>query len=197
MVDPGPKTQASLDRLEGRLHLDQAFSAGVVGGVEGISYFPDIFYAYGRSHVAYRVLLALMDPQLKRRTYPEVSFTVIGNLGKGLMGICPIARAPRVRTHPQLTAETAWASLRHAPVGRNRISVRHTGVIETSFTNEGGPPVRWEASFPGSVRTLAVDGRNVAALTDAGVNGVNGMERSYCTIKVLPGQTRVAGTHPA
>lgn len=193
VVDPGPKTQASLDRLEGRLHLERAMSAGMVGGVEGISYYPDIFYAYGRAHVAYRVLLALMDPHLKRRTYPEVSFTVIGNLGAGLMGICPASRAASVRTHPQLTEETAWAALRHAPVGRNAISVRHAGVVETSFSNESGPPIFWEASFPGSVRTLLVDGRKVPAQA---ASGGAGMERSYCKIQVPPGATRVARTEP-
>lgn len=189
LTEPGAKTQASLDRLEGRLHLDEAARTGIIGGVEGISYLPDIFYAYGRTQAATTVLLALMNPQLKRRTYPEVSFTVIGNLGKGLMGIRPMPRAATVATFPQLTAETSWAALHHVPVGKNVVGVRHAQNVETTFTHESGPALIWEASFPGTSGTVVVDGRKVPSQTSAGPNGI---ARTHCLVRVEPGETRVA-----
>ncbi|HTX41707.1 MAG TPA: hypothetical protein VMD25_07750 [Acidobacteriaceae bacterium] len=194
LTDPGPKTQASLDRLEGRLHLDQAARTGVIGGVEGVSYLPDIFYAYGRTSAACAVLLALMDPGLKRRTYPEVSFTVIGNLGKGLMGIQPAPRGATVATFPQLTAATSWAALRHVPVGHNVIAVRHVQNSETAFTNEAGPALLWEVNLPAGAGTILVDGKKVAA-----TNSVHpaGIAVTKCTVEVAPGESHVAKVQPA
>lgn len=149
LTGEGLRTQASLDRLEGRLHLDEAARTGVIGGVEGVTYLPDIFYQYGRSRAAYTVLVALMSPALKRRTYPEVSFTVIGNLGSGLMGIHPLPQVNMIETFPQLVPATVSATLHHVPVGRNVVSVRHAQAGETALTNEAGPELRWRAAFRG------------------------------------------------
>ena len=155
----GPKTHASLDILEQRLQSDLNSPRGVIGGVEGRSYMPDIFYMYGRSRAGYRALTAMMDPGLQRREYPEVSYTVIGNLGAGLMGIRPLAPEQTVETFPQLTEETGWAALYHVPVGRNVISVKHINNGETSLTNENGPALAWRAAFPGKFHALFSSGR--------------------------------------
>jgi hypothetical protein len=192
LTDSGPKTQASLDELEKRLQLDMATLHGVMGGVEGRTYLPDIFYKYGRSQSAYVVLVALMNPELKRREYPEVSYTVIGNLGAGLMGIQPSSgtdfHQPVVETYPQLTSETEWAALRHVPIGNNIISVKHTYAGTTTFSNESGPGLVWRASLPGKLNTLFVDGRRVPA-ESASRSG--GMGESFHVLQVGSGQTRV------
>ncbi|MFP5226672.1 MAG: hypothetical protein ACLGXA_03520 [Acidobacteriota bacterium] len=188
LVEPGPKTQACLNLLEGRLHLAEAARTGVIGGVEGVSYLPDIFYAYGRSRAACTVLLALMDPQLKRRTYPEISFTVIGNLGKGLMGIQPAPRSGTVATFPQLTPETSWAALHHVPVGRNVLAVHHQGNAETALKNEAGPSIFWEPAFPGAASAIEVDGGSVPAQSKTGPDG---SPWTFCRIEVRPGGTLV------
>jgi hypothetical protein len=188
LTDSGPKTQAALDQLEQRLHLDSATLGGIVGGVEGRTYLPDIFYKYGRSSSAYAVLVALMSPALKRREYPEVSYSVIGNLGAGLMGIHPSFHAEEIETYPQLTAETKWAVLHHVPVGHNVISVKHTQAGATTFLNESGPEVVWRASLPGRSPTLLVDGARVRAesATRAG-----GTVESFRSVHVGSGETRV------
>ncbi len=186
LTDSGHKTQASLDQLEKRLQLDSATLGGIVGGVEGRTYLPDIFYKYGRSQPGYAVLVALMNPALKRREYPEVSFTVIGNLGAGLMGIQPSSRSGQVETCPQLTAETEWAALHHVPVGHNVISVKHTHAGMTTFSNESGPDIAWRASFPGKFDVLLIDGKKTPAenATRAG-----GMVESYQVLQVRRGKT--------
>ncbi len=188
LTDSGPKTQASLDELEKRLRLDSATLGGIIGGVEGRTYLPDIFYQYGRSRSGYAVLVALMNPALKRREYPEVSYSVIGNLGAGLMGIHPSSRPTQIETYPQLTTETEWASLRHVPVGRNVISVKHTHSGTTTLSNESGPDIAWRASLPVQSNTLLVDGRRVPAESATRAGGTT---ESFHVLSVRSGETRV------
>jgi hypothetical protein len=189
LTEEGLKTHASLDRLEAYVHLDGAVRTGIVGGVEGLSYLPDIFYKHGRSQSGYAVLLALMSPDLKRRTYPEVSYTVIGNIGTGLMGILPPPHAGTVETFPQLTARTAWAALHHVPFGNNIITVRHSGNGETALSNEMGSDLLWRAGFPGQGTSVLVDGKRVPAETAIRPGGLN---ETYCTVQVASGITCVA-----
>ena len=189
LPDPGAKTQCSLDRLEQQLHPGRAAQHGIIGGVEGVSYLPDIFYKYGRSRSAWTVLLALIDPHLKRREYPEVSFTVAGNIGSGLMGISPSPQPNTVETLPQLTSETEWAALHHVPVGNNTISIRHTQTHKTELTSESGGDLTWKATFPGAWTTLLVDRRAVPARQETRAGGYR---VSWCEITVRTGETHVA-----
>ncbi|MGB3627863.1 MAG: hypothetical protein WBA18_00105, partial [Terracidiphilus sp.] len=186
LTTAGPRTEAMLDIMEKRLNTDLTAPNGVIGGVEGRSYMPDIFYKYGRSRAGYSALTALMDPNLKRREYPEVSYTVIGNLCTGLMGISASSIANAIETLPQLTPETSWAALHHAPVGMNSISVRHTGLSASTFINESGPELTWHAGFPAKSATLVMNGRKVAVKvrTRAG-----GSTESYVQVRVKPGET--------
>jgi hypothetical protein len=193
LTDAGRKTDAALDILEKRLETDLTAPSGVIGGVEGRSYMPDIFYRYGRSRAGYSALTALMDPGLKRREYPEVSYTVIGNLSAGLMGIRPLSGANAIATLPQLTHETSWAALHHAPVGRNMIALRHNApsasaapAASSTLTNERGPEIRWHAGFAVKSADFLVNGKKIAGQT---TTRSNGLEESYCEIQVRPGET--------
>jgi hypothetical protein len=187
LTEPGFKTEAVLDELEMRLKLDETARHGIVGGVEGRSYLPDIFYKYGRSQAGYRTLMTMMDPGLKRREYPEVSYTVIGNLGAGLMGIRPLAREQSIETFPQLTAETGWAALHNVPIGRNVISVKHTGTHETALTNEQGPDLTWRTAFPGKFSALFSNEKEIPA--DHALRNAETAETSI-TVYVQRGETQ-------
>jgi len=189
LPDSGFKTQAALDAMEELLPMDENAIKGMVGAVEGRSYLPDIFYEYGRSRSGYKALLSMMDPSLKRREYPEASFTSIGNLGSGLMGIRPSTSPGMVETFPHLTEVTNWASMSHVPVGNNVISVRHTQNRETALSNEQGPALSWRVSFPGEVKSLVIDGRETPA--EKAIRRGGGAE-SYIVLQVEPGKTRVA-----
>jgi hypothetical protein len=184
----GPKTDASLDILEQRLQTDLNSPRGVIGGVEGRSYMPDIFYMYGRTRAGYAALTAMMDPELKRREYPEVSYTAIGNLGSGLMGIRPAQRSGTIETFPQLTAETKWAALHHVPAGLNAISVKHEATAKTELTNETGPELGWLAGFPARASALLVNGKKVPAHSRIWPGAV---QESYCEVRVRSGETCV------
>lgn len=149
---------------------------------------PDIFYMYGRSRAGYRALTAMMDPGLKRREYPEVSYTVIGNLGAGLIGLRPLVPEQTVETFPQLTNETGWAALHHAPMGRNVISVKHINNGDTSLTNENGPALAWRAGFPGKFHALFSNGKEI--LTTNAIRS-SGAAETYSIVHVERGETRV------
>jgi hypothetical protein len=188
LTDAGPKTDASLDVLEQRLRTDLNSQRGVIGGVEGRSYMPNIFYKYGRSRAGYTALMAMMDPNLKRREYPEVSYTAIGNLGSGLMGIGPAEQSGTIETFPQLTAETRWAVLHEIPVGPNTISVKHETNAKTELTNRAGPELAWRAGLPGKAAALVVNGKRVPAERRIRAGGE---QESYCEVRVRPGETYV------
>lgn len=188
LTEKGIKTGAVLDELEKRLKMDEDALHGIVGGVEGRTYLPDIFYAYGRSRAGYRALTDMMDPGLKRREYPEVSYTVIGNLGAGLMGVRPLVPEQTVETFPQLTEETGWAALHHAPVGRNVISVKHVRNDEATLSNENGPSLIWRAAFPGKFRVLSIDGKDIPATTSLRDEGNT---ETYSLVHIARGESRV------
>jgi hypothetical protein len=147
------------------------------------------------SHMSTGAQLLALGPnnRNKRREYPEVSYTVIGNLGAGLMGIHPSSRSGEIETYPQLTSKTNWAAMHHVPIGRNVISVKHTHAGATTFSDESGSDVVWRASLPGKLNTLFVDGNRVAA---GNATRSGGMVESFHTLEVGSGQTRVVSVLP-
>jgi hypothetical protein len=184
LIDEGDKTQAALDELSSRLPVDD----NTVGGVEERSYLPEILYSYGRSDLAYRALLGLMDPSLKRREYPEVSFAAVGACATGLMGLAANSVLKTVDTFPQLSA-TEWVELKHVPIFENQVSVRHVGNSKTVFTNDSGATIQWRASLPGRFEKLAVDGVQATAKTG---NRFGGTAETWAMIAVGPGKQHTA-----
>lgn len=163
LVDP-ERTHLTLELVARYLPISEADVASLREGLEDRTYLPDIYYRYGWAQAGYQTLIALMDPRLYRREYPEVSYTVVGNVATGLMGIGVEPSSGDLRTFPQLTRETEWAAIRHVPVRANMISVRHDGNGKTSVRNESGPPLRWRAGFPLGTGTLLIDGAKAKAI---------------------------------
>jgi hypothetical protein len=139
--------------------------------VEARSYFPEIWYRYGRGEAGFQEMMALCDPALDRREYPEVSFSVLGSIASGMMGIDVDARERTVTTLSRLTAAVAWARMEIVPVLDSFITVRHEGVNATVCENISGPPHFWRACFPCRTDCLIVDGRRTPADTLPGPNG--------------------------
>ena len=147
--------------------------------VEPESHYPEILYRYGEPDAAYAVIMDLTRTGRARREYPEVSFSTIGAIVNGLMGInvepaVPIDSATQskpfetvVRTLPQLTAGTKWAELRNLPIGNSTITVRHDGDRRTILINKGEAELSWKPAFPGAYATLVVNGKTVSAHTES------------------------------
>jgi hypothetical protein len=157
-AEDGLKTQSALNDL---LAAVQHHSPC---GVEGESHYAEILYRYGEPAAAYSVLLDLTAPGKCRQEYPEVSYSVIGAITSGTMGVNIIpTREKKVETLPALTRQTDWAEIRNLPIGRNSVTVRHNGLHETVFTNREGPALVWQASFPGTYTQLLVNGQPTKA----------------------------------
>jgi hypothetical protein len=140
----------------------------------------EVLYRYGDPDAAYARLMDAAFGPTSRREYPEVPFSWIGALVNGTMGITLESESPLqsassgfwveavFRTLPGLGTKVAWAELRNLPVRSNEITVRHEGLRKTTVTNQHGPALIWQASFPGSFDTLLVNGLPVKARTRKG-----------------------------
>jgi hypothetical protein len=146
--------------------------------VEAKSHYAEILYRYGDPDAAYAEIMDLTRAGRERRDYPEVSYSVIGAMVTGLMGIRvePTSSLPEIisgkrfdtviETLPQLTAKTSWAEIRNLPVQGHVISVRHDGNRSTTLTNKGNSPLEWRAAFAGTYEALVSDGRQLKAHTE-------------------------------
>ena len=144
--------------------------------IEEQSHHPEVLWRYGAADLAFDQVLDLARPTRERREYPEVSFSVVGALVTGLMGVGVDPVVPghegdllayftgaAVTTLPQLPTGTRWAELRRLPVRANDLAVRHEGNVATVFTNLRGPAVVWQAMLPGRHAQLLVAGRRTDA----------------------------------
>ena len=141
---------------------------GPSDGVEGQSHLAEVLYRYGEKEAAYRQLLYVSKS--RRREYPEVSYSVIGAMVTGLMGIeldfAPPSGALKagdyvdrtLSTTPRIPDAGGWAHLEHLRVRGNIVTVRHEGMTRTTVTNFYGPSLIWKARFPGSRGAITADG---------------------------------------
>jgi len=158
---------------------------GKAENVEESSYLPELFYRYNQNERAFKYLLQLVDPNLERREYPEVSFSAIGTIASGLMGIKPHTYHNLIETFPRLTSEVGWAEMSNVPVFENSITVRHNGIKETVFTNNSGAEVLWQASFPVISNVLSLNGENTPCERVYRKN----QNISFIVVRVKPGET--------
>jgi hypothetical protein len=158
--------------------------------VELDAYLPEILYRNGAYDRAFGALLAQLDPSLQRREYPEVSFTALGHIVGGLMGVRPRASQGVIETKSRLTNDVKWSHLNYLPVYYNEISIRHEARSMSRLRNESGPPLAWRAVFEGTYLTLLVDGEEREATVR--ITPGEGRE-SWVEVVVRPGEEVVVG----
>lgn len=187
LPDTPEKISAALNQLLGNKQA-QNLSPAQMGGVEGRSYLPSILYQYGEIELAYRKLAEMWDQGLARREYPEVSFTVVGTILTGLIGILPLAEPHTFETFSGLPSGTEWLEAEGISIFGNVVGVKQTGRFKTQLRNSSGPGLIWRASFPGGHKRILVDGVSKHARVGQRLNGV---EESYALVPVPPGSSRV------
>jgi hypothetical protein len=166
--------------------------------VEARSHYAEILYRYGAPEAAYAQMTALTQSDQPRREYPEVSYSVIGALVMGLMGIRVEPTFPSehsstsrpvqfaIVTLPQLTSSSPAAELRDLPVQNTSISVRHQGNQSTTFTNLGKTALQWKASFNGQWKAIHIARKPVSPH----ISSTNaGQVLSSALVDVSPGET--------
>lgn len=165
-ADDGVKLEGALDSLLETIKRNPSSQ------VEGESHYPEVLYRYGKPEIAYQEIMDMTRPGKNRQEYPEVSYSVIGAMVTGLVGLNLEAPPPLessgngggyteivVTTLPELTRQTAWAEIRNVPIRTNKVAVRQDGDRKTTLTNESGPSFIWKAMLPGSYATLTVNGK--------------------------------------
>lgn len=157
--------------------------------VESMSYIPETLYKYGVNDKALKYLLKLTDPNLKRREYPEVSYSVIGTFACGLMGIEPFAPENLIMTASHLSDGVSWARISDVPVFNGSITVEHKGIAFSTIINNTGKTIRWKARFPGYTDTIVVNGKEIKAERE---DGPNGQKFSSVTVSVCNNKTSEA-----
>jgi hypothetical protein len=189
-VEDGPKLKGALDAFLNEIKKAPS------SGVERQSHHAEILYRYGAPDAAYAQMIDLARPGRNRREYPEVSYSIVGAVVTGLIGISsasPSVKPPRYGHPAEQFISTqsglgniGWAELRNLPVRRNKVTVRHEGGQKTLFTNQEGPSVIWRPAFPGSFQMLLVNGKPVKARME---RSILGREVSSIDVPVAPGVT--------
>ncbi|WBW99084.1 hypothetical protein [Oceanirhabdus sp. W0125-5] len=159
--------------------------------VETKSHYPEVLYKYGYKEQAFEVLKELMSPLLKRREYPEVSFSVVGSIITGMMGVNPDATRKVIETTPRLTDEVDWITIDNIPVFENEISLRYNKNKEAVLRNISGDTLYWKAAFENDVQELIVDDIKVKTKKEIKIDG---LKYSYVEIPVGRGEEHVIKT---
>lgn len=175
--------------LRNKDRIDKTFKSisGPFKNVENTSYYPLIYYKYGRWEEARRYLLWLADPSTKRREYPEVSYGVVEGVVQGMMGISPDASLNTITTLYR-PVHHGSSSIKNLNVLGTKISLDHKNNKESVLFNDGNKSFKWKAVFYGKFNTALVNGRKVKL-----TNGFSdeGMPVSYYVITVLPRQKTI------
>ncbi len=152
---PGSRTEDYLD------FVDDSVTALPPFNIEAYTYLPETFFRWGRLDQAWKWLRYVAD---SRAAYPEVSYTVVGNIAEGLLGIRPNAPAAALSTLPNLPSAVPWLEMDHIPLGGHDLAVRHDGTGSSTVTHHAGPrALKWTARFAGEHPSVRVDGRLLPA----------------------------------
>jgi hypothetical protein len=81
VAEDGAKAQGAVNDLLATIKANPS------GQVELESHYPEVLYRYGEPDVAYSQIMDLARKGRDRQEYPEVSFSVVGAIVTGLMGI--------------------------------------------------------------------------------------------------------------
>ena len=169
---------------------------------EAQTYLPEIYYEWSQPDIAEKWLVKIITNPGSTTTpgdlfYPEFSYTFIGSLFNGLLGVQPDAPANLLITTYNLPTDTQWAEGDHIPLGKHDLYVREdrsNDVLKTTVRNnpvglDQADPLSgslvWQAGFRGSYRWLLVNGCPRPAHTQL----VNGVEIQKVEVSVPVGST--------
>jgi hypothetical protein len=156
VAEDGAREQSALDGLM------ELIKQPASPAIEEESHYAEIFYRYGFPDAAYSQIMDLTRPDRNRREYPEVSYSVIGAIVGGMLGVAAESDHA-ISSLPALVHQTAWAEVAGLPVRANVVSLREEENRIAILTNQSGPALHWQARFPGSFDRLLVDGKPVRA----------------------------------
>ncbi|MFF2480299.1 hypothetical protein [Paenibacillus sp. NPDC058071] len=173
--------EAITDSAKRESALIEAIAKGV-SNVEGMSYLPEMYYRAGYDEQALISLKALMEPELERREYPEVSYSAIGAIVSGLMGISADG-VSGIATASGLAGGVGQAELTGLPVIGRTIGVKHEDHRSTALTLMSGETIVWKVKFPAEAAgSLKHNGASIEAGWEQ-----DGLGRGYRTAEITVG----------
>ena len=187
--DEGETFLLWFDALRDKDRINKTFKSisAASTNVENASYYPLIFYRYGRWEDARKYLLWLADPSTKRREYPEVSYGVIEGIVQGLMGVSPDAGLNTITTLYR-SEHHGSSSVNNLNILGTRISLTHKNNKKSMLFNQGNKSLKWKAVFYGKLHTAWVNNKKVELK-----NGFSeeGAPVSYFVVTVQPHQKTI------
>jgi len=144
-------------------------------GIEEESYLAQTFYRYGENDAAYERIMDLTRPDKDRREYPEVSFSVMGAIVTGAMGLEVVEggnpERPLLYSISRLPKNSDNATLTGVRIRENVVDLEHNGNRRSTLTNRSGPTLRWQATFSGKIPFLMVNGHSVRSKVSSDAAG--------------------------
>ena len=179
LTEPGERAEKYLDLVWDNCTNDN---------IEAKSYLPDVFFPYGQKERGSHYMKELYYANPGRRTYPEVSYTVVSHTLRWLVGVEADAPNSSVSTLPQLPDEVSWVEADNVPVGAWKLKIHQEGNTKTTLTNESDSPIKWEARFYGKYAFINLNGADHSTT----VSTLNGLTISSIQTTVEGNQTSVA-----
>jgi hypothetical protein len=150
--------RAALSHVESAEYLNRI-------GIEEESYLPQTLYRYGEKDAGYGLIMDLTRAEKERRDYPEVPFSVIGAIVTGMMGMEVVddgnRERPLLHSISRLRGASDSAKLSGVRVRDSLVDLEHLGDRRSTLTNRSKKPIYWQATFPGRLPILIVNGRTV------------------------------------
>ena len=137
-----------------KMQLKYILSHGFGLNIEELTYMAAFLFANGYDEEALTVMLDISAPGRYRREYPEVSYSVAGDIVSGYMGISPSFSEKTIRT--RFGGGDDLAKIEDVPVFGGTIDLEHNGKSQSSLKNNTPFTVNWEATVNGKTTVLTL-----------------------------------------
>lgn len=122
--------------------------------VEILSHLPEIFFKHGMPQRGMYWLKRCIDPELKRREYPELSYAVVAACVEQLAGLSANAAQSSVTIAPRALPDVEWVRLVNCPLFGGEIDVAITA-NSIAVQNRTGKAIRVNhQSVPAGARVV-------------------------------------------
>jgi len=191
IVEGGTKrTLAYLDFVNERLESKD----DIPDNVEALSYLPETFFYHHQNERAWRWMKHIMDNLKEGHTYeeatgkngdyPEVSYVLVRNMVKDLMGLSPDIPNNTLTTLSHLPKAVKELEIENIKIGDFIVSIKHNAEQSTQLNyKKGRDLLTWKAGFVGKYSHLYLNGAKTVCQQAMD----NGHTYSYCELKLESG----------
>lgn len=185
LTEPGERNDRLLREIDERAKDPKT----AMPNIESYTYLPDVFFPYYKAENAWYWMKYIGDRKDVRHVkasqgnngdYPEISFTLISSAVCGLLGFSSDLPNGIVSTFPCLPDCIEDIAVSDLNIGGCTFDISVSD--RRTFKNRSEREILWKCVYEGDMNALFVDGKETACAHET----VNGVKRSYVTVKVLP-----------